>query len=159
MSTRSLIARQNRDGSFDSITVSFGNPAWVGPTLVRHYTDETKIASLLALGTLSHLDEDIGEKHDFERPRPGWCVAYRRDRGEETTGSHHSENLQDIAQRTRRMFIAHVFVWTINPQTGEKAWAKVAMPEETEESVQEVVEELQQKLKHGSSAPLGIPDA
>jgi hypothetical protein len=159
MSTRSLIVRQNRDGSFDSITVSFGHPDWIGPTLVRHYTEETKIDALLALGSLSHLDRETGEKHDFERPRSGWCVAYGRDRGEEVIGSPHSENLHDVVQRARRLFIAHVFVWTVNPETGEKAWAKVRIPEETEESVREIVEEIWERHRGGSSAPLGIPDA
>lgn len=115
MSTRSLIARQNRDGSLDSITVTFGNPQWIGPVLTRHYTEEATVNALLVIGALSHLDAEIGAKHSFEKPYPGWCVAYGRDRGEAEKGAHRSENISDLVQRARRMFIRHVFVWALNP--------------------------------------------
>ena len=71
MSTRSLIARHNRDGSFDSITITYGAREWIGPLLVRHYTDGAKVCALIALGSVSHLDRGIGEKQNFERPHKG----------------------------------------------------------------------------------------
>jgi hypothetical protein len=50
LATRSLIARHNRDGSFDSITVTFGDPEWIGPLLLRHYMDEAKVEALIVFG-------------------------------------------------------------------------------------------------------------
>jgi len=47
------------------------------------------VLALLALGSLSSLAEEIGEKHDFDdhsEKFDSWCRAYGRDRGEEGTG-------------------------------------------------------------------------
>jgi hypothetical protein len=38
----------------------------------------------------------------------------------------------------------------------DRAWAMVRMPEETEESVQAIVEELLKGLEHEPAAPLGL---
>lgn len=156
MATRSLIARHNRDGSFESITVTFGSPNWIGPTLVQHYADEAKISALLALGPLSHLDAEIGAKHSFSQPHPGWCVAYGRDRGEERKGAQRCESVADLMQYARRLFLRHVFVWSLNPQTGVKGWATLSMPEESEETVRALVEEMWERDKRGQTAPFGI---
>jgi hypothetical protein len=156
VSTRSLIARQNRDGSFDAVTVHFGHPNSVGPTLVKQYGDEAKIAALLALGPLSCLEAEIGEKQDFNQPHPGWCLAFARDRGDDPVPPIHCETLADLGQRARRLFIGHVFVWTTNPQTGQKAWAALRMPEETPESVQTIVGELREAMEGKRPAPLGL---
>jgi hypothetical protein len=156
VSTRSLIARENRDGSFDAITVHFGHPGAVGPMLVKHYGDDAKIAALLALGSLSYLDAEIGEKQDFNRPHPGWCLAFTRDRGDDPTPPIRCETLADLGERARRLFIGHVFVWTTNPQSGQNAWAVLRMPEETEESVREMVDELRARMEGKRPAPLGL---
>lgn len=83
MATRSTIAKLNDDGSITSIYCHWdGYPEGVGATLKEHYTDTDKIDQLLALGWLSVLDAEIGEKHDFDNPTEGWTLAYMRDRGE-----------------------------------------------------------------------------
>lgn len=156
MSTRSLIARENRDCSFDAITVHFGEPGAVGPMLVRHYGDEAKITALLALGSLSYLEAEIGEKHNFHQPHPGWCLAFARDRGDAPAPPIRCETLADLGQRARRLFIGHVFVWTTDPQSGQKAWAALRMPEETPESVQKIVGELRAAIEGKRPAPLGL---
>lgn len=152
MSTRCLIVRENPDGSFDAISVHFGHPARIGPLLTRHYTDEAKIAQLLALGALSHLGEEIGKKQNFNQPNSKWCLAYERDRGDDPIPAVHIESLADLIEHGRRLFIGDVFVWRQELRT----WAMVRMPEESEESVQAIVDELLESLDGKSRAPLGL---
>ena len=61
----------------------------VGATLYEHYQASSKANNLVALGNISSLGEEIGEKHSFDsRPEEGsveetWTTFYDRDRGEE----------------------------------------------------------------------------
>ena len=55
-----------------------------GRILLNHY-DSAKANYLVALGNLSSLRENIGEKHDFDGPKGSenrWCDFYDRDRDE-----------------------------------------------------------------------------
>ncbi len=156
MATHCLIARENKDGSYDSIYVHFGHPRSVGALLTRHYTEEDKIARLLALGSLSQLGAEIGEKQDFNHPRPEWCLSFERDRGESPHPSTRCESRQDLVEQARRRFIQHVFVWTTHPATKRKAWAKLQMPEETEASVRATADGLLDTLRAKKPAPLGL---
>lgn len=59
----------------------------VGSTLVHHY-NSAKANHLVALGDVSSLGSEIGEKHNFNMTRNGtetdrWTTFYGRDRGEE----------------------------------------------------------------------------
>lgn len=98
MATRSRIGILNKDDSVDSIYCHWdGYPENNGRILVTHYTDEAKVRELIALGSLSSLGAEIGEKHEFDNPHQylspefkAWeehhskmCTAYGRDRGEE----------------------------------------------------------------------------
>jgi hypothetical protein len=86
MATRSYIGVRNTDDSVSYIYCHFdGYPEHNGEILVEHYTSINKVNELLKLGDLSVLGADIGEKHNFDSPRRGWCRAYRRDRGESNT--------------------------------------------------------------------------
>lgn len=84
MATHSTIGRYNNDGSVTSIYCHWdGYPAGVGAVLTKHYTDDAKIDALLALGDISSLGNEIGERHDFDsREHDEWTTAYGRDRGE-----------------------------------------------------------------------------
>ena len=63
----------------------------VGATLLKHY-DSAKANNLVALGDMSSLQADIGEKHAFSKHdvpnievrvhNKDWCTFYGRDRGE-----------------------------------------------------------------------------
>ena len=63
----------------------------VGATLLKHY-DSAKANHIVALGDMSSLQAEIGEKHAFSKHDvPGievrvhndeWCTFYGRDRGE-----------------------------------------------------------------------------
>lgn len=88
MATRSRIGIENADGTFTSIYCHWdGYPNHNGRILIEHYTDEAKIRQLMALGDLSTLGTEIGEKHDFNESNKRWCTAYGRDRGEENVSS------------------------------------------------------------------------
>ncbi len=85
MATRSLIGKQNTDGTITSIYCHFdGYPEHNGVILQEHYSTPVSVGELLALGNLSVLAEQIGDKQEFDKPRlsKNWCLAYGRDRGE-----------------------------------------------------------------------------
>ena len=85
MATRSHIGKRNQDGTITSIYCHWdGYPEHHGPILKDHYSDETKLDKLLALGNLSSLAPEIGdEPHDFNNAPDGVCNFYGRDRKEE----------------------------------------------------------------------------
>lgn len=85
MSTRSTIALEYADGTVDQIYCHWnGYLEYNGDILLNHYSDPFKLQKLMDLGDISVLMEEIGEKHDFDDPTPGWTLAYGRDRGEDT---------------------------------------------------------------------------
>lgn len=89
MGTRSTIAIQNADGTVTGIYCHWdGYLSHNGYILKEFYTDEAKVRELIALGDLSSLGAEIGEKHPFdervdaETYAETRCTAYGRDRGE-----------------------------------------------------------------------------
>ena len=99
MSTRAMIGIENEDGTVTSIWTHWdGYPEHHGPILLEHYNTAEKVRELLALGDLSVLGKEIGEKHSFNE-RHGdlrqdkwnnWCLSYLRDRGENCPSSNHT---------------------------------------------------------------------
>jgi hypothetical protein len=89
MSTRSNIGIEEADGSITAIYCHWdGYPSHNGKILLEHYKEASKVRSLIALGDLSSLGPEIGEKHSFDSDGEmaranGWSTAYHRDRGEE----------------------------------------------------------------------------
>ncbi len=84
MGTDCLIGRENTDGTVTAIFCAHDSqPPYVGATLRDHYTGPEKVDALMALGSVSVLGSDIGEKHKFGRGPNDWCEAYGRDRGED----------------------------------------------------------------------------
>lgn len=83
MATRSFIGKRLPNGKITGVYChSDGYPEHNGKILKEHYSDPAKVDALLELGSLSFLDAEIGEKHDFDNPTAGWTIAYNRDRGE-----------------------------------------------------------------------------
>jgi len=102
MGTRSRIAVRNDDGSFDSIYCHWdGYPSYVGVTLKNHYTTIDKVRALIALGDLSNLGAELGEKHAFDTRIKGACTAYGRDRGETNTGAVRSPDIAALKALTQ----------------------------------------------------------
>jgi hypothetical protein len=90
MSTRSFIGIASNDDSMSRVSGIYchfdGYPDHHGPILKNHYTTQEKVLQLLALGSISALAPEIGEKHSFQSPKENWALAYHRDRGEEHNG-------------------------------------------------------------------------
>ena len=87
MATRSRIGIENENGRIESIYCHWdGYPSHNGKILAQNYTDVDKIKSLIALGDISSLHENVvpadGVSHSFESAADGVTVAYHRDRGE-----------------------------------------------------------------------------
>lgn len=85
MATRSIIAKSLGEGQAKVVYCHWdGYPSYVGRILLKNY-DAAKLDELLALGDLSVLGENLGEKHDFGKDIEGVCTFYGRDRGEAGT--------------------------------------------------------------------------
>ena len=96
MGTRSNIGIVNTDKSITSIYCHWdGYPEYVGKILLNHYITSDRVNKLMQLGDLSSLGEDMypTESHTFDKPEPGVCVAYGRDRGEKNVDSVICEDL------------------------------------------------------------------
>lgn len=109
MATRSNIGILNENGSVDYIYCHFdGYPEHNGKILSEHYTTEARVRSLLELGDLSVLGENIGEKQNFDERIKGCCLAYGRDRGESNTEA------RNIPYRdyTKEHFEEYVYLFT-----------------------------------------------
>lgn len=110
MSTRSLIGILESDGSVTSIYSHWdGYVSHHGPILRDHYKTEEKVRALVALGDISSLDNEIGEKHDFNGDHAGVCNAYGRDRGEEGTEARR--------EALREFYSHHSYAYLFDPAT------------------------------------------
>ena len=115
MATRSNIGIVNEDGSITGIYCHYdGYPEYVGKMLLNHYTTSDIVNGLMNLGDLSILSESLysttginlysdNNRHTFDNPQKGVCVAYGRDRGEQNVDSVIYEDLgqyEDMAADT-----------------------------------------------------------
>lgn len=118
MGTRSRIGILEPDGSVTSIYTHWdGYPSHHGPILRDNYATEENVRALIALGDLSVLGEDVGEKHDFDHAPEGTCTAYGRDRGETDVGCRKSASVKEF------LGIAEAYNYLFDPST--KKWSMV----------------------------------
>ena len=101
MATRGSISIRNEDGTYTGIYCHWDNYlSHTGRILEQHYADETKIRQLMALGSLSSLRPEIGERQDFNQPTSkDWCLAYGRDRGERDQEAITTHTVLDLLDR------------------------------------------------------------
>ena len=99
MATRSNIGIVNLDKSITGIYCHWdGYPEYVGKMLLNHYNNDDIVNGLMNLGDLSILSESLysdNNRHTFNNPQDGVCVAYGRDRGD--TGSD-SRTFEDLGE-------------------------------------------------------------
>lgn len=124
MATRSTIAIEAADGTVKQVYCHWdGYLDHNGKLLITHYKDAAKTAALVALGSISSLRAELGEKHDFNTnfdrtdPRYQWTTAYHRDRGEDLDvnefanfdayrANHQCEEFEYILRSTGEWFVA-----------------------------------------------------
>ena len=111
MGTRSMIAIENPHSlAVKSIYCHWdGYLQHNGSLLEKHYSNSPKVNNLIALGDLSSLRPEIGEKHEFsrldttlpeeeyERLYGDMCTYYTRDRGEDAPYKHFSNVKEAVA--------------------------------------------------------------
>ena len=121
MSTRSLVAVQNRTTlKFRAIYVH-NDGAHHLPTLAEHYTTASKRTALLALGDLSQLKASTAcpEGHSFDSPVAGHCVAYGRDRGEKHTDSMEFATLSALLAAAKARDADYLYLYQFGRWTSE----------------------------------------
>lgn len=101
MSTRSLIAIENPDGTCRSIYCHHdGYPDGVGYVLREFYNTPEAIAALQELGDLSSLDETLDS-----------CVAYHRDRGEDLNKATVWKNRSELVEHASDAWVEYVYLF------------------------------------------------
>lgn len=113
MSTRSMIGMYDSKNAMP-ITAIYchwdGYPEHNGKLLVRHYSSDKRVETLLALGDLSSLGPEIGHKGAEINPlNPQQCVAYGRDRNEEDVEAQQYSSLLDM--KSQRSDCEYFYIW------------------------------------------------
>jgi hypothetical protein len=95
MATRSRIGIETKDVRGNVIVKSIychwdGYPSNNGKILLESYQDREKVETLIRLGDISSLHDEVEPSgpHSFNDPQPGVTVAYHRDRGEDLRHPH-----------------------------------------------------------------------
>ena len=130
MATRSNIGILNEDGTVDYIYCHFdGYLKWNGRILNEHYDSEAAVRDLIALGDLSSLAPELGEKQEFNKPsRREYCLAYGRDKGESNTEARKCS----YVDYTREYFEAFIYLFTpksnewVVRESGVHYWASLS---------------------------------
>lgn len=119
MSTRSLIAIQRKDDSFDTIYChSDGYLTYNGAILIDHYKDRDKVERLIKLGDISSLAPNIDpdprfpHSFDFNERQDDVVVAYARDRGDKNVESKILK-FEDFKQES---WIEYIYIFDTNNQ-------------------------------------------
>ena len=103
MATRSNIAIENQDGTVSSVYCHFdGYIDGVGKTLFEYYRSREKMEQLIALGSISELNETIET-----------TVAYNRDRGERDLRIEKYENVEEFFDK---FYNQYSYLFTLDGQ-------------------------------------------
>ena len=118
MATRSNIAMKTADGKIVSVYCHWdGYVSNNGKILLENYTDVDKIEALVALGSISSLGEQIGEKQDFmdrDTQKDEWTLFYSRDRGEELSIQEYADIPSWIADMEEYAYLWNGTEWLVN---------------------------------------------
>lgn len=158
MSTRSLIAIKNADGSIDAIYCHSDGYLWHnGAILQRHYKDEGKVRALISLGAISILGKQV-EQDQYTKKYNGFfspefnqlsikeqmqiteasdaTIAYHRDRGDdwEDCQIEHYASSADLDQALKDdYFIEYLYLFKQSAKTHQWSWYVMGWSGETEE--------------------------
>lgn len=173
MSTRSAIILKNltTPGYTGVYCHSDGYPEGVGAMLLAHYTDPRKVEAIVALGDLSVLGEEIGEKHDFDwyhslysttsaenliavmeaDPRSKMTRAYTRDRGEKCPPAKGltAERVESSIGHDGHVYVFENGAWTHNGDDLATILGVIATPDSPEATYP--VEDWQYDVANGDT--------
>jgi hypothetical protein len=144
MSTRSGIGIDCGDHILGVYCHSDGYPQEVGKILQVYYREPAKVVSLLNLGDISSLDQDIGEKHPFSDRPEGSSTFYGRDRGDTGTALRAFASREDFRVALRAagveyVYLGYVLLATIVDSVYEMRW-EVSKPWGRWRSLEDVLE-------------------
>ena len=118
MATRSNIAMKTTTGNIVSVYCHWdGYVANNGKILLENYTDIDKIEALVALGSISSLGEQIGDKQDFmdrDTQKDEWTLFYSRDRGEQLSIQEYADIPSWIADMEEYAYLWNGTEWLVN---------------------------------------------
>ena len=118
MATRSNIAYKTPEGTIRSVYAHWdGYVANNGKILEENYQDQAKIEALVALGSISSLGAELGEKQDFNdrsTQKDDWTLAYNRDRGEELHVSEYADIPSWIDDMEEYAYLWNGKEWLVN---------------------------------------------
>lgn len=125
MATRSTIAIERDDGTIAMVYCHWdGYLNHNGRILYEYYSDPEKLEQLIALGDLSVLGSEIGEKHDFGSSIDNWCKFYGRDRGEVGVGAKVYANFDDYVANHQyekyEYLLGNDGVWSVDRGNGHE---------------------------------------
>lgn len=127
MSTNSRIGILHSNGHCETIYCHWdGYFSGVGKTLFLHYKTKEKVESLLALGDISSLGTELGEKHSFETYLPEVTTAYHRDRGDCLTPAQKNKSKHELENDAPfiYLFVVKTGKWTCKSHS-EPRWRKL----------------------------------
>ena len=118
MATRSNIAYKTPEGKIRSVYSHWdGYPEHNGELLRRFYDTQDKVEALVALGSISSLGQDIGDKVDFDdrstHSETG-TIAYHRDRGEQLAIAEYDDIPSWIADMEEYAYLWNGTEWLVN---------------------------------------------
>ena len=118
MATRSAIGYKDLNGKIRAVYAHWdGYPAGNGRILQENYQDLAKIEALIALGSISSLGPELGEKQDFNdrsTQKDEWTLAYHRDRGEELHVSEYDDIPSWIDDMEEYAYLWNGKEWLVN---------------------------------------------
>ena len=118
MATRSNIAYKTPEGKILSIYSHWdGYPEHNGELLRRFYNTTDKVKALVALGSISSLGQEIGERQDFNDRstcKDEWTLAYHRDRGEQLSIQEYDDIPSWIADMEEYAYLWNGNEWIVN---------------------------------------------
>ncbi len=141
MGTRSNIGILEKNGS---VKMSYchwdGYPSWNGKILLENYNSEEKARSLVDLGSLSSLCENMeppaGVKHTFDKPVDNVTVAHHRDRKEKWADCKPTK--YPSVKEARQAMQEYLYLWNVVKGKWVFTDGKIGLVELTEEACQEI---------------------
>ena len=115
MATRSIIGQVQTNGKIKTIYCHWdGYLEGVGQTLANYYDTDEKVSELVALGDLSTLGPDLGEKHtrdDALKARGPITTAYGRDLEQDGAEAQEFSSVEEFIEYGRNVSAEFLYLF------------------------------------------------